>query len=218
MIFDETDYPPPPPIYFLPPPPREYVNLPPPRFANPGFLPIPVPVFLPSARPWRGDAYRQPQPVRLPVGVVAAAHHGAYGGMLETHGVGLGLEHREGVRVHVALDGQVAGRGRQVLAQRQHFDAVRPHVAHDVQDFIVGFTQSDHQAALGRHVGEQRLEFLQQVQAELVIAAGPGFLVQTRHGLQVVVHDIGRCGFQDVEGAVVAAAEIGYQDFDLGAG
>ncbi|MDB5642183.1 MAG: peptidase caspase catalytic subunit p20 [Hyphomicrobiales bacterium] len=71
MIFDEADYPPPPPppIYFLPPRPREYIELPPPRFASPGFLPIPVPVFRPTARPWRGEAYRQPAPVRLPGGV-----------------------------------------------------------------------------------------------------------------------------------------------------
>ena len=69
MIFEETDYPPPPPIYFLPPRPREYIDLPPPRFASPGFLPVPIPIFLPSARPWRNESYRQPQPVRLPGGV-----------------------------------------------------------------------------------------------------------------------------------------------------
>ncbi len=69
MFFDETYYAPPPPIYFLPPPPRAYIDLAPPRIFSPGFLPVPVPVYLPSARPWRNNVNTQPQPVRLPTGV-----------------------------------------------------------------------------------------------------------------------------------------------------
>ncbi|MDB5543340.1 MAG: caspase-like protein [Hyphomicrobiales bacterium] len=69
MFFDETYYAPPPPIYFLPPPPRAYIDLAPPRLLSPGFLPVPIPVYLPTARPWRNDVNRQPVPVRLPGGV-----------------------------------------------------------------------------------------------------------------------------------------------------
>lgn len=70
LIFDDTFYPPPPPpVYLLPPPPREYIELAPPRIVSPGFLPVPVPVFLPSARPWRRDVYREPPPAPLPQGV-----------------------------------------------------------------------------------------------------------------------------------------------------
>ena len=65
---------------------------------------------------------------------------------------------------------------------------------------------------------EQCLEFLQQVEAELVVRTGARFLVQARRGFQVVVHHIGRRGLQDVQRAVVAAPEIGHQHLDLGAG
>jgi len=54
---------------------------------------------------------------------------------------------------------------------------VRAHVTHHVQNLVIGFAQADHQSALGGHVGEQRLEFFQQVQAELVVGTGARFLV-----------------------------------------
>ena len=89
------------------------------------------------------------------------------------------------------------------------------HVAHHLQDFVVGLAQAHHDAALGGHVWMEYLELLQQVQAELVVAAGPCFLVQTRRGFQVVVHYIGRRKLQDFQSAVIAPAEVGHQDFDL---
>jgi hypothetical protein len=49
----------------------------------------------------------------------------------------------------------VVAAGRQVLADRQHVDAVRAHVAHHGQDLLVGLAQADHQAALGRHAGHR---------------------------------------------------------------
>jgi hypothetical protein len=153
--------------------------------------------------------------VGLLVGVVAAAHHGAHGGVAEAHLVGFGLEHLEGVGVHVAAHGQVAVAGGQVLADGQHVDVVRAHVAHHLQDLFVGLAQAHHDAALGGHVGVQGLELLQQVQAELVVGARARFLVQARRGFQVVVHHIGRRGLQDFQRAVVAAAEVGHQDLDL---
>jgi hypothetical protein len=102
--------------------------------------------------------------VGLLVGVVAAAHHRAHRGMAEAHRAGLALEHREGVGVHVAAHRQVVAAGRQVLADGQHVDAVRAHVAHHRQDLVVGLAQADHQAALGGHAGHLVLELLQQAQ------------------------------------------------------
>jgi hypothetical protein len=64
-------------------------------------------------------------------------------------------------------------------------------------------------------LGVQRLELLEQVQAELVVAAGARFFIKARRGFEVVVHHVGRRGLQDFERAVVAAAEVGHQDFDL---
>ncbi|MCY1377866.1 hypothetical protein D9M69_654610 [compost metagenome] len=135
--------------------------------------------------------------------------------MGEAHLVSLFLEHLEGVGVHVAAHRQVRARRRQVLADGQHVDVVGAHVAHHLQDLFVGFAQADHDAALGRHVRVQRLELLQQVEAELVVAARARFLVQARRGFQVVVHHVGRRGLEDFQGTVVAAAEVGHEDFDL---
>jgi hypothetical protein len=101
--------------------------------------------------------------VRLLVSVVAGAHHGAYGGVREAHLQGLGLEHLEGVGVHVAAHRQVAVAGRKVLADGQHVDVVRAHVAHHGQDLFVGFAEADHQPAFRRYAGVQGLELLQQV-------------------------------------------------------
>ena len=117
--------------------------------------------------------------------------------------------------MHVALDRQVRVAGRQVLADGEHVDAVRAQVAHHVQNLFVGFAQAHHQAALGRHARVQGLEFFQQIQAEGVVAAGARFLVQARHRFEVVVHHVGRRGFQNLQRAVVAAAEVGRQDLDL---
>jgi hypothetical protein len=84
--------------------------------------------------------------------------------MGEAHGGRFALEHLEGVRVHVAAHRQVVAAGRQVLADGEHVDVVRAHVAHHLQDLVVGFAQADHQAALGRHAGHRALKLLQQVQ------------------------------------------------------
>ena len=89
------------------------------------------------------------------------------------------------------------------------------HVLHGGQDLFVGFPETDHQAALGRYAGEQGLEFFQQVQAERVVGARACFFVQPGHGFEVVVHDIGRRGFQDVEGSVIPTTEIGHQHLYL---
>ncbi|MNT08669.1 hypothetical protein D3C72_1434170 [compost metagenome] len=64
----------------------------------------------------------------------------------------------------------------------------------------------------------QLLELGQQLQGMHVVRARTRLLVQTRHGFQVVVHDVGRAGVQDGQRAVQAAAEVGDQHFDAGGG
>nr|GEU28320.1 hypothetical protein [Tanacetum cinerariifolium] len=170
-------------------------------------------------RPWRdndrlGVDGRQ-HVVRLLVRVVRAAHHGAHGGVLEAHLVRFLLEHLEHVRVHVAAHRQVAVGRRQVLADGQHVDVVLAHVAHDLQDFLVGLAQAHHQAGLGLDVRVQGLEVLEQLERVQVIGAGTRFLVQARHGFQVVVHHVRQAIGKDRQGFFQAAAEVGHQHFDL---
>ena len=52
----------------------------------------------------------------------------------------------------------------------------------------------------------------------LVVGTRTGLLVQARHRFQVVVHHVRWRRFQDVQRLVQAAAEIGHQHLDLGAG
>src|SRR5690606_20995974 len=135
-----------------------------------------------------------PGPVRLLVGPVARAHHRPAGGVLEAHLQRLGLQHREGVRVHVTQHRQVAAGGLQVLADGEHLDVVRAHVAHDLEDLVVGLAQADHQAGLGRDLGVTGLELLEQLERVGVVRTRARLLVQARHGLEVVVHDVRRGG------------------------
>ena len=86
----------------------------------------------------------------LLVRVVRRAHQRADGRMPEAHRVGLALERRERVRMHVAQHRQMARRRLQILAERQHVDVVRAHVAHHREDLVVGLAQAHHQAGLGR--------------------------------------------------------------------
>ena len=120
--------------------------------------------------------------------------------------------------MHVAQHRQVAVGRLQVLADGQHVHVVGAHVAHHVQDFLVGLAQANHQAGLGADVGILRLVVLEQLQRVRVVGARAGLLVQARHGFQVVVHHVRRGAAEDVDGDVQAAAEVGHQGFDLSAG
>ena len=105
---------------------------------------------------------------------------------------------------------------REVLADGNHVDVVGPHVAHGLHDLVVGFTQSDHQPRLGRHARHAQFEVGQQLERVGVIGAGAGFLVEPRHGLEVVVHDIGRGCLEDGQRPVESAAKVGHQHLDPG--
>src|SRR4051812_42593077 len=58
------------------------------------------------------------------------------------------------------------------------------------------------------------LELLQQLERMEVVSARPRSLVEARHGLEVVVHHVGRRRLQNLERALQPAAEIRHQHFD----
>ena len=153
--------------------------------------------------------------MRLLIRMVGTTHHRADSRMLKAHRIGFFFKHLESVRMHVATHGYVAGAGRQILTDGQHVDLVVAHVLHHRQNFLVGFAEANHQPAFGWHIGEELFELFEQIQAERIVAAGPRFFVETRHGFHVVVHHIGRRGFQNFQCAVIPPAEVGHQDFDL---
>ncbi|MNS29386.1 hypothetical protein D3C72_613840 [compost metagenome] len=120
--------------------------------------------------------------------------------------------------MHEALHRQVTARGLQVLAEGQHVDVVLAHTQHDLDDFLVGFAQAQHQAGFGRYVGHRELELLQQVQRPLEVRTGARGLVQARHGFQVVVEHIRRLSGGDRQGHVHASAIVRHQGLQLHAG
>ena len=59
-----------------------------------------------------------------------------------------------------------------------------------------------------------RLEVLEELERVRVVAARARLAVEARHGLEVVVHDVGRRGVEDLERALEAPAEVGDEDLD----
>ena len=60
--------------------------------------------------------------------------------------------------MHIASDGQVVAARHQVLPDSQHVDIVRAQVAHHLKNFFISFTETHHQAGLGRYVWAQGFE------------------------------------------------------------
>ena len=102
----------------------------------------------------------------------------------------------------------------EVLADGQHLDVVGTQVAHDLEDFVVGLAEADHQAGLGLDLRVARLEVLHQLQRVRVIGARACLPVKPGDSLEVVVEDVRQPLAEDVEGDVEAAAEVGDQRFD----
>ena len=85
------------------------------------------------------------------LGVVAAAHQGAALHPPEAHLQPLAPVHVESCGLHVALQGQVQGGGRQVLADGGDVHRGPAPVAHELQHLLRGLAQAHHDAALGAH-------------------------------------------------------------------
>ena len=103
---------------------------------------------------------------------------------------------------------------RQVLSDRQHVHMMHAKIAHHLQDLFVGLAKTDHDAALRRHVRNGALELREQLQRVHVVRSRTRVAIQPRHGFQVVIHHVGRRGFQNLQRAVKSAAKIGHQHFN----
>src|SRR5690606_20695618 len=103
----------------------------------------------------------------------------------------------------------------EVLAQRQHGDAVAAQIAHHFNDLSVGFTQADHQAGLGWNMRMGFFKALQQLQRPVVVCTGTYLTVDTRYVLQVVVEYVWWRRGQDIERAIHTATEVRHQRLNL---
>ena len=102
----------------------------------------------------------------------------------------------------------------QVLADREHVDVVRAQIAHHLHDLRIVLAEAYHQPRLRRYRRVPLLERLQQLQGMRIVAPRTGLAVEPRHGLQVVVQDVGRGGDENLERALHPAAKVRHQDLD----
>jgi len=77
--------------------------------------------------------------------------------VLEAHGLAEHFVFGEFVRMHVADDGQMFASGLQVLSEREDVRILRGEILHGSEDFILFFSESEHQASFGRNF---RMRFL----------------------------------------------------------
>ena len=85
----------------------------------------------------------------------------------------------------------MARRRLQVLADREEIDPGRAHVVHHLMDLALLLAEPDHQAGLGEHRGVLLLDPVEQAQRVVVARARPHRAIEPRHGLEVVVVDVG---------------------------
>ncbi len=111
--------------------------------------------------------------------------------MPEAHFVGLPLKKGEIFgRVH-ALDGQVIARGSKVLADGEDIHPASGKIAADLQQLVHVFAEADHDSGLGDRGGRKLLGRGEQVERALITRAAAGHPIEARHGLGVVVEDVG---------------------------
>ena len=96
-------------------------------------------------------------------GVVGRANQRAGLDVFDAHGFAEALEFGELVGMHVALDGQVLGRGLHVLAESEDVRALRGDVLHGGENFVAGFSETEHHSGFcgdaGRHFSRATKQF-----------------------------------------------------------
>ena len=108
------------------------------------------------------------------------------------------------------------GVGLEILADGQEIDVGRAHVVHHLQDLALLLAEAHHDPGLGEQGRVQLLDLLQQAQGVEVAGTRADGAVEARHGLEIVVVDVGP-GRDDRLDRTRLAQEVGGQDLDRGA-
>jgi len=151
------------------------------------------------------------------LGVVAAADEGAGGDVGEADVQSGAAEGVELLGAVEARDGGVVAAGAEVLTDGEHFDAGVAEVVEQGEDFVVGFAQAEHKAALDEGALGACGHGGQDSQRPVVVGGAADLGGEAAGGFDVVVEHVGSGGADDVEG-VEAALEVGGEDFDSGGG
>src|SRR5215210_5847401 len=128
---------------------------------------------------------------------------------------------RDLFRRHVALDGQTALKGLQILPDGHDVARDRAQVLHQLNDLIEAFAQSNHDAALGQHPARLAVApvacTFEKLKRLPVISVGAHALVETRDRLRIVIKDIWLGVEHSIERRFVTV-KIRDQNFDLAFG
>ena len=151
------------------------------------------------------------------VGVIGAAHEGTGFDVGEAEGGSGGAVFGELLGWDVAQDGEVFGRGAEVLAEGEDVDLGGAEVAHDGLHFVHGLAEAEHEAGFGGDVGAEALGISQHVEGTFVGGAEADLAVEAGDGFGVVIEDVGAGVHEEFHG-FARALKVGHEDFDAAGG
>ena len=126
---------------------------------------------------------------RLFVGVITGAHHRAAFDDSDADTEAELFQTGEFIRVHPAVDFEMLRRGLEILADGYDIGLVRRDVAQGLLNLVLFFTETQHDASLGRKAATLRmLEHGSTAVIASLHAHGP---LQALHCLKVVIENIG---------------------------
>ena len=79
----------------------------------------------------------------------------------------------------------------QILADGEEIDIGGAQIVHHLKDLLARLAEADHHAGLGEHRRDRAPSPSQQPQRGEVARAGPDRRIEPRHGLEIVVEDVG---------------------------
>lgn len=150
----------------------------------------------------------------LSEGVVGGANQRPGLDVFDAHGFAEALEFGELVGMHVALNGQVLGRGLHVLTEGEDVRALRGDVLHGGENFFARFAKTEHHPGFGGDAGRHISRATEQFEGALIHGALADLAIEPRDSFHVVIQDVGLGGHHGLE-SVPIAAKIGDQDFDF---
>src|ERR1700730_13689639 len=98
--------------------------------------------------------------------------------MFEAHGFTENLVFGKLVRMNVANDGQMIASRLEILAQREDVSTLRGEVLHGSEDFVLFFSEPEHQTSLGRNLGMRFLGTAQQFERAFINRALADLAIQ----------------------------------------
>lgn len=133
------------------------------------------------------------------VGVIAGPNKGSTCDVGETHFLGLPANLGELIRMNESLDGQMLGARLQILAYGQEVNAGIAKVGKRLQDFFVGFAESEHDSALRDGRRESLFDVAQNFEADGITGSSADSTLKSSDRFNVMVEDVRLGGEDDID-------------------